>query len=61
MVMGHDRADRIKKLQLQIQELKERWPAHTPSAGLLQQLDDLEQEFNALLTKETDAPQNGGP
>jgi hypothetical protein len=58
--IARDQAERLQVLQAQIRELKDRWPAHNPPAALLQQLEDLAWERNALLNKENDAPQNGG-
>ena len=36
---------RIKELKEQIADVLKRWPAHTPSPALVQQLDDLEEEL----------------
>jgi hypothetical protein len=38
-------SSRIAWLMDQIEELKQRWPAHSTPAGLLQRLDELEEEL----------------
>ena len=38
-------SERIRELEKQIAELKQRWPAHSVPAAMLQQLDDLEEEL----------------
>jgi len=37
--------ERIKELEKQIAELEGRWPAHSVSPAMLQQLEDLEGEL----------------
>ena len=41
--------ERIVKLEEQIAELKARWPAHSAQPWMLQQLEELEEELEALL------------
>jgi hypothetical protein len=38
-------SERIKELEEQIAELKRRWPAHSVSPTMVQQLDELEEEL----------------
>jgi hypothetical protein len=45
---------RIQDLKEKIAELKKRWPAHSISAALLQELDDLEEELAKLQQRKTD-------
>ena len=40
--------ERITELEEQIAELKARWPAHSVQPWMLQQLEDLEAELEAL-------------
>lgn len=40
--MGRDRVEELKK---QIADLKKRWPAHSVSATMMEQLDELEEEL----------------
>lgn len=42
---------RIKELKEQIADVLKRWPAHTPSPALVQQLDDLEEELAQEIEK----------
>jgi hypothetical protein len=45
--------DRIQDLQRQIEELRDRWPAHSVPAGMVELLDQLEEELmDALLERE---------
>ena len=44
--------ERIIKLEDQIAELKARWPAHSAQPWMLQQLEDLEEELEALQGQE---------
>ena len=44
-------SERIKELERQIAELKSRWPAHSVSPTMLQQLDELEE---ALMRERAD-------
>ena len=43
-----DLQERIAMLEEQIAELKARWPAHSVQPWMLQQLEDLEEELEAL-------------
>ena len=36
---------RIKELERQIAELKDRWPAHSARPSMLEELEDLEEEL----------------
>ena len=38
-------SERIKELERQIAELKSRWPAHSVKPGMVQRLDELEEEL----------------
>ena len=38
-------SERIRELEQQIAELKQRWPAHSVPPAMLEQLDDLEEEL----------------
>ena len=40
--------ERIKELERQIQDLKERWPAHSVPPAMLHRLDELEEELESL-------------
>jgi tRNA-Thr(GGU) m(6)t(6)A37 methyltransferase TsaA len=44
MVMAMSR-DKVEKLKQQIADLKKRWPAHSVSPAMMEQLDDLEEEL----------------
>jgi hypothetical protein len=44
-------SERIEELKKQIAELNARWPAHSPSPAMLQQLEDLEEELERELKK----------
>ena len=50
---------RIKELEEKIADLKKRWPAHSVSPAMLQELDDLEdaleEEMKKLSQGENDA------
>ena len=46
--MLSDPRERIKELEAQIAELKAHWPAHSAQPWILQQLEDLEEELEAL-------------
>jgi len=39
------KADRIKGLEEQIEDLKRRWPAHSVKPAMIQRLDELEEEL----------------
>lgn len=39
------KADRIKELEKQIEDLKSRWPAHSVKPAMVQRLDELEEEL----------------
>jgi uncharacterized protein DUF6125 len=45
-IRPHD--ERIQELERQIQDLKERWPAHSVPPAMLERLDELEGEFERL-------------
>ena len=51
--------ERIQALKEQIADVLKRWPAHTPSPALVQQLDDLEEELAREL-KKTSQEENQG-
>ena len=38
-------ADRIKEIEGKIEELKARWPAHSPRPSMLMELEELEDEL----------------
>lgn len=42
---------RIQELKEKIADLKKRWPAHSVSAAMVQELDDLEDELAEELEK----------
>ena len=44
--------ERVAELEAQISELKARWPAHSVQPWMLQQLEDLEEELEALRQQE---------
>jgi hypothetical protein len=44
-------SERIRELEKQIAELKQRWPAHSVPPAMLQQLDELEEELERELRK----------
>jgi hypothetical protein len=48
-----ENVDHIHELQEQIADLKKRWPAHSPLPSMLQHLDDLEDELENELSKQT--------
>jgi hypothetical protein len=57
-------SDRIEGLKKQIADLNARWPAHSPSPAMLQQLEELEEELaremkNAGVEAEDDAARGG--
>jgi tRNA-Thr(GGU) m(6)t(6)A37 methyltransferase TsaA len=43
--------DRVEELKEQIADLKKRWPAHSVSAALMEQLDELEEELRRELKR----------
>ena len=47
--------DRIQALEEQIAELKARWPAHSAQPWMLQQLEELEEELEALKQEQKNA------
>ena len=47
--------DRIQALEEQIAELKARWPAHSAQPRMLQQLEELEEELEALKQEQKNA------
>ena len=46
------KADRIKELEEQIEDLKRRWPAHSVKPAMIQRLDELEEELERLRKEE---------
>ena len=46
--MARARDERIEELERQIAELKSRWPAHSVPPAMFQQLEELEEELEAL-------------
>ena len=47
-----DLQKRIDKLEEEIAELKARWPAHSLQPWMLEQLEDMEDELEALRRQE---------
>jgi hypothetical protein len=47
-------SDRITELKAVIEELKNRWPAHSVPAALLIALEDLEEELAQEVAKQSD-------
>ena len=43
--------NKVKQLKKQISELKSQWPKHTVPPGMIQQLDELEEELARELKK----------
>jgi molybdopterin converting factor small subunit len=43
---------RVEELRQKIADLKDRWPAHSTSPALMQQLDELEAELEEALREE---------
>lgn len=54
-----DPQERIAELEEQIAELKARWPAHSVQPWMLQQLEDLEEELEQLIS-ERSSPKGEG-
>jgi hypothetical protein len=52
-------SDRIAELQQQIAELKKRWPAHSASPAMMEQLDALEEELQVELDRAFEEDQPG--
>lgn len=53
---------RIEELERQLTELKSRWPAHSVSPTMVQQLDELEEELEQArknITKEQNDAETG--
>ena len=50
-----DFQERIRKLEEQLAELKAKWPTHSPQPWLLLQLEELEEELEALQQEQADA------
>lgn len=48
---GDTKTDRVKDLQRQIEELKRRWPAHSVTPTMLQELDELEDELESEMAQ----------
>jgi hypothetical protein len=44
------KSDKVKELQRQIEELKQRWPAHSIPPAMLQRLDELDAELEDVLS-----------
>lgn len=49
---------REQEISAAIEEIKSNWPAHSPPPGLLQQLEDLEDELAAISGEEDHAPED---
>jgi hypothetical protein len=49
----HVTKKRIEELKKQISELKSQWPKHSVPPGMIQQLDELEEELERELKKDT--------
>jgi ATP phosphoribosyltransferase regulatory subunit HisZ len=47
-------SERIKELEKQIAELNSRWPAHSVTPAMLQQMDELEAELAEEIKRLTD-------
>jgi hypothetical protein len=55
--MQGDSLDRVEELRAQIEELKNRWPAHSVPPALIMQLEELEAELEeALKTRQQGSP-----
>jgi hypothetical protein len=54
-ILGRDHVTkkRIEELKKQISDLKSQWPKHTVPPGMIQQLDELEEELERELKKDT--------
>jgi hypothetical protein len=52
--------ERVIELQKQIEELKQRWPAHSVPPAMLQQLDALDTELEDTLRSIEEADKNAG-
>lgn len=50
---------REQEILAAIEEIENSWPAHSPPPGLLQQLEDLEDELAAIREEENHAPEGG--
>lgn len=48
------KSDRIKDLERQIEELQSRWPAHSVTPAMFQQLDELEEEMEKAIEEARD-------
>jgi L-lactate utilization protein LutB len=51
-------ADRVTELEQRIAELKRRWPAHSVSPALFEQLDELERQLAEALAAKQEQCQN---
>ena len=51
-------ADKIKRLEEQIADLKRRWPAHSVPPAMLEELDELEEELERVREREK-SPKSG--
>ena len=49
--------NRIEEIKAKIADLKKRWPAHSVSPALMQELDDLEEELEKAQQKENSGRQ----
>ncbi len=45
------KTEQIKELEEKINDLKKRWPAHSVSPALFQELEDLEEELESAVTE----------
>ena len=45
------KAERVKELEEKIEDLKKRWPAHSVSPLMFQELEDLEEELERELAQ----------
>ena len=54
--MNDSKNERIRKLRQQIEELKERFPAHSIPPTLMAELDELEEELSSLLQDQPKPP-----
>ncbi|MCP4427180.1 MAG: hypothetical protein GY803_22055 [Chloroflexi bacterium] len=58
--MSGDRADKIGRLEKELEALRRQWPAHSASPTLLQRLDDLEVALAAAKASQDDNIKDGG-
>jgi hypothetical protein len=50
---GPATSERIRALKDEIADLKKRWPAHSTPPAMLQRLDDLEEELDEEMKKQS--------